>query len=286
MAHVNMMTDAVIANLSVDGLRVVLRSLLASKPEITSAFEHETRNYLQRTVAAGPDTAENVASLRGRQNTIRCMIGCGMCFESLALLGNLTLQGARLGLQPDSPSGEGVGKLLVAIDGDIVQTITAIEKRLMTASGARALSASEHDLLHSLYQALGDSLSQYEGSGLSYPYGRGLVATASLLRPQVAGDVAITYSSLENSRLQAMDVSMLQEAKEMFQLKGRQLPRIFSGLWQLSSPAWGAASTDQIVDQFCQHVEHGFTAFDMADHYGDAEIIFVCTKPLRNMLSL
>jgi predicted oxidoreductase len=29
------------------------------------------------------------------------------------------------------------------------------------------------------------------------------------------------------------------------------------------------------MQQFSKHVESGLTAFDMADHYGDAEILFV-----------
>jgi aryl-alcohol dehydrogenase-like predicted oxidoreductase len=58
-------------------------------------------------------------------------------------------------------------------------------------------------------------------------------------------------------------------------MAGIQLPRLFSGLWQLSSPAWGIAPRSKIMQQFSKHVESGLTAFDMADHYGDAEILFV-----------
>ncbi|KKF96270.1 General stress protein 69 [Ceratocystis platani] len=55
---------------------------------------------------------------------------------------------------------------------------------------------------------------------------------------------------------------------------GRVLPRLFSGLWQLSSPAWGAAPQSKILAQFEEYVNMGFTAYDMADHYGDAEVIY------------
>lgn len=36
------------------------------------------------------------------------------------------------------------------------------------------------------------------------------------------------------------------------------------------------------MEQFSSYVRQGFTAFDMADHYGDAEIIFIC-PPLRTL---
>ncbi|PGH29439.1 hypothetical protein GX50_07819 [[Emmonsia] crescens] len=63
-------------------------------------------------------------------------------------------------------------------------------------------------------------------------------------------------------------------AIEYFQLGPFVIPRLFIGLWQLSSPAWGSASKSKMLSQFQKHVDAGFTAFDMADHYGDAEIVF------------
>ncbi|PGH14761.1 hypothetical protein AJ80_05805 [Polytolypa hystricis UAMH7299] len=61
---------------------------------------------------------------------------------------------------------------------------------------------------------------------------------------------------------------------ETFQLGPFTVPRLFMGLWQLSSPAWGAASRSKMLREFQKHVDAGFTAFDMADHYGDAELVF------------
>jgi hypothetical protein len=42
-----------------------------------------------------------------------------------------------------------------------------------------------------------------------------------------------------------------------------------------------------MIEHFSNHVQRGFTAFDMADHYGDAEIIFVCcmTQILSSLLT-
>ncbi|KAJ3729016.1 NADP-dependent oxidoreductase domain-containing protein [Lentinula guzmanii] len=59
---------------------------------------------------------------------------------------------------------------------------------------------------------------------------------------------------------------------ESFQLGPSILPRMWSGLWQLSSNAWGTAPLPRIREAMTRYVDTGYTAF--ADHYGSAEIIF------------
>ncbi|KAJ7281051.1 NADP-dependent oxidoreductase domain-containing protein [Mycena rebaudengoi] len=59
---------------------------------------------------------------------------------------------------------------------------------------------------------------------------------------------------------------------ENFQLGPFIAPRVWTGLWQLSSNAWGTASASKIRSAMGRHVALGHTAF--ADHYGGAEIIF------------
>ncbi|KAK0475286.1 aldo/keto reductase [Armillaria novae-zelandiae] len=61
---------------------------------------------------------------------------------------------------------------------------------------------------------------------------------------------------------------------ETFRLGPLQVPRLWTGLWQLSSNAWGSTSASKIRQAMSRHLESGYTAFDMADHYGSAEIIF------------
>ncbi|KAF8512092.1 Aldo/keto reductase [Hysterangium stoloniferum] len=50
------------------------------------------------------------------------------------------------------------------------------------------------------------------------------------------------------------------------------VPRLFNGLWQLSSPAWGTAPVSKIRQEMKRYFDAGYTAF--ADHYGSAEQIF------------
>ncbi|THU85881.1 Aldo/keto reductase [Dendrothele bispora CBS 962.96] len=59
---------------------------------------------------------------------------------------------------------------------------------------------------------------------------------------------------------------------EHFRLGPFTVPRLWVGLWQLSSNAWGSAPMSKIREAMVRHVEEGYTAF--ADHYGSAELVF------------
>ncbi|KAH9858398.1 Aldo/keto reductase [Lenzites betulinus] len=61
-------------------------------------------------------------------------------------------------------------------------------------------------------------------------------------------------------------------AVETFHLGSFVLPRLFTGLWQLSSNSWGSAPAAKVRRQMEKYAENGYTAF--ADHYGPAEILF------------
>lgn len=274
-AHVNMMTDTIIANLPADGLRAVMRSLLVLFPEITRAFECETKKYVeQRALSSiiGKDKKASLADLNKTQQIARSMLGCGLSFESLQLFQNLVAQGAILISRISDDSLSELYTFLTSVDGDIVQAMTAVQKSLFVDTGARVMNNGEHALVEALYQSLTSCYATLQATERDYPFGRSLVSTAGILglpRPAIPD----AYHDLGE---QTSMTPLPRQMKETFQLNGRKVPRIFSGLWQMSSPAWGAASSSKIVEQFSRHVRQGFTAFDMADHYGDAEIVFVC----------
>lgn len=48
---------------------------------------------------------------------------------------------------------------------------------------------------------------------------------------------------------------------ETFQLGPLAVPRLFNGLWQLSSNAWGSAPGSRVRRHMAQYAEHGYTAF-------------------------
>lgn len=274
-AHVNMMTDTIIANLPADGLRVVVRSLLVLFPEITRAFEHETKKYITQRVASSlipEDVTPSLVDLGKTQQIARSMLGCGLSFESLQLFQNLVNQGTTTMSRVNDSDLYDLEIFLTSVDGDIVQAMTAVQKSLLVDTGARVMNDGEHSMVKDLYQSLMDCHDTLKMTNRDFPFGRSLVSTAGVL--------GLPGAALPDASQELYDqIAIAQpppQAQETFQLNGRKVPRIFSGLWQMSSPAWGAASSFKIVEQFSKHVQQGFTAFDMADHYGDAEVVFVC----------
>ncbi|KXT00854.1 hypothetical protein AC578_962 [Pseudocercospora eumusae] len=275
MAHVNLMVDTIIANLPEEGIRSVLRSMLAADPSITPTFEHRTRVYLEKSSMdveerffnTGKNHAEQTPEFHNAQQRLRCMLGCGMCYESIPLLTAIVQQASSL--QQLSASLE---QALSVVDGDIIQAITAIQKTLLMPSGTRSLTGPEKTPILRLEKALCQP----------FPFERGLTALqASSMSSKDSND---RFPANGTPSINPITVPPLPAGIETFQLGDRSLPRLFSGLWQLSSPSWGTTSIHKINKQFQRYAAQGFTAFDMADHYGDAEVIFgkfraSCSRP-------
>lgn len=51
------------------------------------------------------------------------------------------------------------------------------------------------------------------------------------------------------------------QRRETFRLGDHELPRLFNGLWQLSSNSWGSAPAAKIRRDMATCAENGFTAF-------------------------
>ena len=49
--------------------------------------------------------------------------------------------------------------------------------------------------------------------------------------------------------------------RETFHLGPFVVPRLWNGLWQLSSNAWGSAPSSKIRLQMAEYAERGYTAF-------------------------
>lgn len=262
-AHVNTMTDTIIANLPEAGLRSVMRALMSFHPELTSGLELETEKYLLRTNDAFD------GSMSELQKRVRCMLGCGLAFESVSALTTLVdyfkkqvESGQEVDLEGEASS--------VSVEGDLIQATTAMEKELVTAEGSRTLSEYEKHFVQGLISSLQSCRIAFVHAGKAFPFARGLAALKALDAEDEAhhaeelGKIVLTpFAYGDPSKL------------ETFKIGQRVVPRLFGGLWQLSSPAWGTAPQSKIVEHFTNYVNWGFTAYDMADHYGDAEIVFV-----------
>ncbi|KAG8982460.1 hypothetical protein FRB90_006781, partial [Tulasnella sp. 427] len=69
-----------------------------------------------------------------------------------------------------------------------------------------------------------------------------------------------------------IQVGDLKPDRETIKLGNLTVPRLFLGLWQLSSDGWGTTTVSRVRREMRRHVEAGYNAF--ADHYGTAEQIF------------
>jgi len=67
--------------------------------------------------------------------------------------------------------------------------------------------------------------------------------------------------------------------RETFHLGPFTAPRIWTGLWQLSSNAWGSTSVSKVRSGMARYVEMGYTAF--GERTLDAIISLVLTIPCR-----
>lgn len=273
-AHVNMMTDTVIANLPPDALRGIVRGLLGFEQNLTSHFHDLAAKYLISTKPASTlsDVFKNNetsivpnSSFFETQSRVRCLMGCGFGFESIKTLTDV-LQELSSKFGKDAVADKQLFDSLASIDGDIVQAVTAVQKELLTGSGSRAMTSSEQEILKSLRSTLSAWSSSHEDQELKFAFARGYTRLAEF---EGGGSV------LPQKRQIATQSSRNRNhISETVQLGSLEVPRMFAGLWQFSSPAWGTASRAQINADFRKHVDAGFTAYDMADHYGDAEVTF------------
>ncbi|GKU12856.1 unnamed protein product, partial [Fusarium langsethiae] len=183
-AHVNMMTDSVIANLPPDGLRVIIRSLLASHPGVTATFEDATRQYLAQTQTK-PSKSQfatlEIDGLEKSQRLVRCMIGSGQAFEGVSVLNHLVNRSIQLVMNSPADEKQRLHAVLASLDGDLVQTMTAVKKSLTVSSGTRELSSGEQDIIQTLFQSLTQCQVLLKNTGIEFPYGRGMLTTANIL---------------------------------------------------------------------------------------------------------
>jgi aryl-alcohol dehydrogenase-like predicted oxidoreductase len=278
-AHVNMMTDTIIANLPADALRSVIRVILTTEPSVTSILEEQTRIYLRNT-AHQPigqlfqSTAEGVASTsdftRAKQR-LRSAIGCGLVLESFPILNNIVDESIYLNDGHTVPRSTELDSCLASVDGDIVQALTAVQKRLLSDSGSRGLNEEEKPAMASLFDSLLRCRQKWLISAHDFPFERSTAVLATMLGRE-SGIPTLAYGN--NPYQDQITERKISTSLETFRIKDIELPKLFAGLWQLSSPSWGSASQKQMFKQFAEYIAGGFTAFDMADHYGDAEVIF------------
>ncbi|TGO36932.1 hypothetical protein BHYA_0111g00320 [Botrytis hyacinthi] len=277
-AHVNMMTDCIIANMPADGLRSILRGLLGENTSNTAGLTKLASKYLANTkpssipelFSTSGGSPQPTSDLQRIQSRYRCLMGCGFGFESVELLTSVILQIHNLEWDERTTEGEQFLDTLATIDGDVVQSITAVQKLLLASSGTRLMNTEDSKTIATLREVLHVCRSIAIARGQDFPFDRGLCCLEKLI--EGTGSEIQNLQKNEVRRTNGFQSS--KSALESFQLGPAEVPRMFMGLWQFSSPAWGTASRSKIDRHFRKHVDSGLIAYDMADHYGDAEVTF------------
>lgn len=245
-----MMTDTIIANLPPEGLRSILRSLLGVDPKVMLAFQSLAAKYLESTkptkvpILFGSGCEDDFNRFQGRY---RCLMGCGKVFESFQAIGEVIKQARERSALEDLQ--------YAAIDSDLVQGVTALQKALSTVYGPRTLTAEEQKIIQDLKSAIDDC--RWSPPDL-LKRGRSALETVGYDKRT---EKQILSSGVLPPRYQYRPSSSNIETTTL----GRAMvPRIFMGLWQLSSSAWStweSASFDSIQNGFKKHIDGGFIAY-------------------------
>lgn len=153
-------------------------------------------------------------------------------------------------------TGDALEKALDCFSGDVVQAVQALKEAKPAPTSA----------LRAALQALLASFDRCAAYAFKYPFTRaerqvrdvvGFLYPDDHLLPSAASLAAIR---VDLSRRGAVDI-------ETFDVGPYRMPRLFNGLWQLSSPAWGSGSAEAQERALVGMVEVGLGAADMADHY-------------------
>jgi hypothetical protein len=257
-----MMTDTIIANMPPEGLRTVMRGLLGVDPKVTTKLNTLAVEYLAATrpttIPMFFETGKAAPALFDWQRRYRCLMGCGMGFESMSLLLEVIRQLNSAELHGKRDISESLMDVLAVVDADIVQSVTAVQKELLTNTGTRRMSSGEVGIAESLLTRLVECQRQAKQMGEEFPFERGVSRIQKLEgMPSLAVSSQDNQVSIESAGIPEACLNSI----ERFQLGKSLVPRMFIGLWQFSSPAWGTASKSKINKHFRKHVDTGFTAY-------------------------
>lgn len=262
--HVNMMTDTIIANMPTEGLRSIIRGMLGGDATITSNFHKLASVYLTNTRPATipalfhdlNGTPEPTSSFGDIQSRYRCLMGCGNAFESMQLLTQVLRQVHGLKWNEATKEGEDFLDVLAVIDGDIVQSVTAVQKALHTSSGMKPMECADAKVVADLKGILAACQASSSIEGQAFSFERGVLCLEKL--------ICGTNKKLVSKRDKINGVNNFissEIALELVKLGEAEVPRMFMGLWQFSSPAWGTASRAKIDRHFRKHVDAGLIAY-------------------------
>lgn len=148
---------------------------------------------------------------------------------------------------------------LQAACGDIVQAVQALKESTLQPTEAI------RELLVDLQASLDECRAYCLRSGMICPFNRARLQVTDVLN--LLFPLSPCRPNGADSLPKTINVSGRALTLEYAQLGQLRVPRLFNGLWQMSSPAWGSASSERQDSALVEAVEHGLVATDMADHY-------------------
>lgn len=162
-----------------------------------------------------------------------------------------------------------LAKKLAELDGDVVQAVQALKESRPEPSTELLNS------LDSLLDSLRSCKQHCDGAvpPMKFPFTRArrqLLDATDFLFP----DTTPKRETIKQAVFAMTAKETGSSAVETFQLGPFVIPRLFTGLWQLSSPSWGSGTAESQEAALLHAVERGLVAADMADHYGDAELVY------------
>ncbi|ORX38993.1 NADP-dependent oxidoreductase domain-containing protein [Kockovaella imperatae] len=283
--HVSMMNDVLISQLSPDVLRGVVRTLLGANHTNASLFTSVTRAYLEAHPPTIPDssdlfptpfdasniTQEPTECLKETLREARIRFSAHMLGPALLLLASIP----RAMLTSNVFIRDTPGPLrdtLVYAAGDMAQAAQALKESGDRSIGARgALVTLVRDLYY-YHQVVQKEQSLRPNDNIFNPLERAVAQTIDTLWFCFPDHSGIPFQEPEYTKMH--NIRRTKKALQTTLLGPIKVPRLFYGLWQLSSPAWGTSSLEDITQAMSSLASLGFIAADMADHYADAEILF------------
>ncbi|KAK0431357.1 aldo-keto reductase [Armillaria borealis] len=267
--HVNMMDDVLISQLPTPLLRSALRALVSQGSAAQKTFVEHVRARLRESTPAFPparDLFKDQASSATYLSSTRCLFSSKMVQDSLLHLAHF------LRCIPEAKirwnSNDALELTLEKACGDIVQAVQALKESRPEPT------LDLENLLRRLRSALTACQSYCYSNNLSYPFTRSLLQLEDVLALLYPSSTFKHFNSAIDPRIDVSVDSSVAAKLEYFQLGPAKVPRLFNGLWQMSSPAWGSASSTKQNAALCELVRRGLVATDMADHYGDAELMY------------
>jgi hypothetical protein len=160
-----------------------------------------------------------------------------------------------------------LSEILETFNGDVVHAMQAIKEIAMFLSAETNNNLYMRKAFENLLDAVIESRAFCATMDLKYPFDRSerqIRDTMSFFWPEHIIPISKPLNDLGKS---PSFPNLASSNLEYFQLGTSKQPRIFTGLWQVSSAAWGSGSMSKQQEALIRLKDAGLVAADMADHY-------------------